>query len=331
MRRGEFIALVGGAAMFPLAARAQHGDPLRRLGVLLGWSAGAPQARPFLAAFSNGLTELGWIEGRNIRIDYRWAGTDGELMRSFAKELIDLRPDVIVAHSTPVATALQHETRSIPIVFVTVSDPVGSRFVSSLARPGGNMTGFINIESSLGGKWIELLKEVAPGITRAGLLFNPETAPHAEYYRQPFEAAARSRAIEPFAAVVRTRDDIERVVADIARESNAGLAVMPDIFSADQRNLDLIILLVAHYRLPTVFPYRYMTAAGGLVSYGIDNTDLWRRTPIYIDQLLKGAKPADLPVQLPTKFELAVNLTTAKALGISIPPTLLARADEVIE
>jgi putative ABC transport system substrate-binding protein len=304
---------------------------LRRLGVLLGWSAGAPQARSFLAAFSNGLAELGWIEGRNIRIDYRWAGTDVELMRNFAKELIDLHPDVIVAHSTPVATALQHETRSIPVVFVTVSDPLGSRFVSSLARPGGNMTGFINIESSLGGKWIELLKEVAPGITRAGLLFNPETAPHAEYYRQPFEAAARSRAIEPFAAVVRTRDDIERVVADIARESNAGLAVMPDIFSADQRNLDLIILLVAHHRVPTVFPYRYMTAAGGLISYGIDNTDLWRRTPIYIDQLLKGAKPADLPVQLPTKFELAVNLTTAKTLGITIPPTLLARVDEVIE
>jgi len=331
MERREFITFVVSAAAWPIVARAQQGDRLRRVGVLLGWSAGAPQAGPFLAAFTEGLTELGLIEGRNIHIEYRWAGTDAELMRKFAKELIDLHPDVIVGHSTPVTTALQHETRSIPIVFVTVSDPVGSRFVSSLAHPGGNMTGFINIESSLGGKWIELLKEVAPGITRAGLLFNPETAPHAEYYRRPFEAAARFRAIEPFAAVVRTRDDIERVLADIAGEPNVGLAVMPDIFSADPKNLNLIILLVARHRLPTVFPYRYMITAGGLISYGIDNTDLWRRTPTYIDRLIKGERPGDLPVQLPTKFELAVNLKTAKNLGVAIPPALLARADEVIE
>jgi ABC-type uncharacterized transport system substrate-binding protein len=331
VKRRAFMTLLGGAAAWPLAARAQQAERVRRVGVLLGCSAGTPQAGPFLAAFTKALTELGWINGRNIVIDYRWAGSDADLMRTFAKELIDLQPNVIVGHSTPVVAALQRETRTIPIVFATVSDPVGSGFVKGLPRPGGNITGFINLESSLGGKWIELLKEVAPGITRAGLLFNPDTAPQADYYRRPFEVAARSAAVEPFAAVVRTGEDIERVVTSMAGGSNVGLAVMPDIFSSEQRILNLIISLVARHRLPTVFPYRYMAAAGGLISYGIDNGDLWRRTPSYVDRILKGAKPGDLPVQLPTKFEFVINLKTAKAIGLNVPPTLLARADEVIE
>ena len=333
MKRREFIAIAGGAlASWHLSLRGLQAERMRRVGVLLGWSAGAPQAGPFLAEFKKALTELGWIEGRNIQIDYRWAATDADLMRSFARELIDLRPDVIVGHSTPVVAALHRETSTIPIVFMNVSDPVGSGFIASLARPGGTITGFINLESSLGGKWIELLKEIVPGITRAGLLYNPQTAPQADYYRQPFEAAARSVAIEPFAAVVSSGEDIERIVANIAADgSSVGLAVMPDIFSAEQQILNLIISLAVRHRVPTVFPYRYMAAAGGLMSYGIDNGDLWRRTPSYVDRLLKGANPADLPVQLPTKFELAVNLRTASGIGVTIPPTLLARADEVIE
>ena len=345
LRRRHFIRLLGGAAAWPVVARAalaseasgqrgdskvQQGERMRRVGVLLGWAPGAPQAGPFLAAFAKGLQELGWAEGRNIQIDYRWAGADAERIQKLARELVNQKPDLIVAHSTPVTAALERETKNIPIVFVTVSDPVGSGFVASLPRPGGNMTGFINIESSLGGKWIELLREVAPSVVRAGLLFNPETAPHFDYYWRPFEAAARSYSVDPTTAIVRNGADIERAVASLQSERGA-LAVMPDIFTAELKNLDLIISLAARYRVPTIYPYAYMATAGGLLSYGIDNADLWRRAPTYIDRILKGTKPSDLPVQLPTKFELAVNLKTAKTLGIEISPTLLARADEVIE
>jgi putative ABC transport system substrate-binding protein len=330
VRRREFITLLGGtAAAWPLAARAQKPERVRRVGVLLGWAPDAPQAGPFLATFARALRELGWAEGHNIQVDYRWAGSDNDRIQTFAKELVKLQPDLIIAHSTPVAAALQRETKEIPIVFVTVSDPVGSGFVASLPRPGGNMTGFINIESSLGGKWIELLRELGPRVTRAGLIFNPVTAPHFEYYLRPFEAAARSYGIEPVTAIVHNSEEIEPVI--MLQAGEGGLAVMPDIFTSDQKNLDLIISLAARHRVPTIYPYEYMAAAGGLISYGIDNGDLWRRAPTYIDRILKGTKPSDLPVQLPTKFELAVNLKTARALGIDVPPTLLARADEVIE
>jgi putative ABC transport system substrate-binding protein len=298
--------------------------------VLLGWAPGVPQARPFLAAFGTELQKLGWTEGRNIQIDYHWAGTDTNQIQAIAQQLVNSKPDLIIAHSTPVAAAVQRETNNIPVVFVTVSDPVGSGFVASLAQPGGNMTGFINIESSLGGKWVELLMEIAPRATRVGLIFNPETAPHFAYYLRPFEAAARSFGIEPVTAIVRNSEDMERLVMSLSSE-DSGLAVMPDIFTAEKRNHDLIISLVARRRVPTVYPYTYMVAAGGLISYGIDNRDLWQRAPTYVDRILKGTKPSDLPVQLPTKFELAINLKTAKALGLTIPPTLLARADEVIE
>jgi putative ABC transport system substrate-binding protein len=242
-----------------------------------------------------------------------------------------LQPDVILAQTTQVVAALQRETKALPIVFVVVSDPVGSGFVASLPRPGGNITGFVNLEASLGGKWIEILKDIMPGATRAALLFNPDTATYSAYYLQPFEAAARSQGIEPMAAPVRSAAEIERVIAGLGGTPTTGLVIMPDAYTATGLNLGLIISLAARHRVPTIYPYRFMVAAGGLVSYGIDNVDLYRRAPSYIDRILKGAKPADLPVQLPTRFELAVNLKTAKALGIELPATLLARADKVIE
>jgi len=238
---------------------------------------------------------------------------------------------LILGQSTPVIAALQRETKTIPIVFVIVSDPVGSGFVESLPRPGGNITGFINIEASLSGKWIEMLKEIVPRITRAALMFNPQTATYFAFYQQPFEAAARSNGIEPIATPVRAAADIERVFESLDNRPDTGLVLLPDIFTTTKRNLALITSLAARARVPTIYPYRYMVAAGGLVSYGIDSADLYRRAPAYIDRILKGAKPADLPVQLPTKFELAINLKAAKALSLDIPATLLGRADEVIE
>jgi putative ABC transport system substrate-binding protein len=331
MKRRQFITLLGGAAAWPVAARAQQPDRLRRIGVLLGSAEGDPQEQRNLAAFTKALQELGWADGRNIRVDYRSAAGNADRMRTFAKELVSLQPDLIVGHTTPVIAALQRETRTIPIVFVIVSDPVGSGFVASLPRPGGNITGFINIESSLASKWIELLKEVAPRVTRAGLMFNPETAPYADYYLRPFEVAARSYAVEPVAASVRSAEDIERVVASVGNRPDGGLVVMTDIFTSMQLNLNLIISLAARYKVPTIYPYRYMVTAGGLISYGTDNVDIFRRVPTYVDRILKGAKPADLPVQLPTRFELAINLKTAKALGLDVPLHLQQRADEVIE
>ena len=299
--------------------------------MLFGTAEGDSQTGAGQAAFAKALQELGWTDGRNIRIEYRWAGADVGAMQSLAKELVSLQPDLIVGHTTPVVAALQRETKTIPIVFVVVSDPVGSGFVASLPRPGGNITGFINVEASLSGKWIEMLKDIVPRITRAALMFNPETAPYFDYYLRPFETGAQSYAIEPIAAPIRNAADIERVIASLSDRPEPGLVVMPDVFTITQRNYDLIISLAARYRLPTIYPNRSMVAAGGLVSYGIDNVDLFRQAPTYIDRILKGARPADLPVQLPTKFELLVNLKTAKTLGVDIPATLLGRADEVIE
>jgi putative ABC transport system substrate-binding protein len=331
MKRREFITLIGGAVAWPFVVRAQQGERMRRIGVLMGIAEGDPSGVAGLAAFKTGLQGLGWIEGRNIRIDYRWAAADVDRMQALAKEMVSLQPDVIVGQTTQVVAALQRETKTIPIVFVIVSDPVGSGFVVSLPRPGGNITGFINIESSLSGKWIEMLKEIVPRVSRAAIIFNPETATYFAYYLQPFEAAARSSGFEPVAAPVHNAADIERVVASLGNRPDTGLVLMPDAFTVTRRNLELIILLAARHRVPTVYPFRYMVAAGGLVSYGIDTADLYRRASTYIDRILKGAKPADLPVQLPTKFELAINLKTAKALGLDMPAMLLGRADEVIE
>jgi putative ABC transport system substrate-binding protein len=331
MRRREFITLLGGTALWPLAAHAQASGQMRRIGMLLGGSESDPQIVEGLAAFRAALEALGWSEGRNIRIDTRFAVADVDRMRVFAKELVALQPDVLVGQTTGVVAALKREAKTIPIVFVIVSDPVGSGFVESLPRPGGNITGFINIEASLSGKWIEMLKEIVPRVARAALMFNPETATYIAFYQQPFETAARANGIEPVAAPVRTAAEIEQVFDRLGNRPDTGLVLPPDVFVSTKVNLDLIASLAARTRLPTIYPYRYMVDAGGLISYGIDSTDMYRRAPAYIDRILKGAKPADLPVQLPTKFELAINLKTAKALGIDIPPTLLGRADEVIE
>ncbi len=298
------------------------------------WSAAARAVRSRsggVAAFAKELAQLVWKEGGNVHIDYRWGNADVDRIKALAKELVGMSPAVIVGVTTPVIAALQSETKTLPIVFTVVSDPVGSGFVASLPRPGGNITGFINLELSLGGKWIEILKDIEPGIARAALLYNPQTAPYFKYYLQPFEAAARSSAIEPIDATVHGTADIERVIAGITDKPNVGLAVMPDVLTGAEVNLQSIISQAVRYRIPTVYPYRYMIKPGGLIGYGIDVIDLYRRAAVYADRILKGDKPADLPVQLPTKFELVVNLATAKALGIEIPSKLLSLAHEVIE
>jgi putative ABC transport system substrate-binding protein len=330
VNRRELITLLGGAAAWPLAAHAQQGERTRRIGVLTGSAENEPQTQSYLIAFRKALQELGWIEGRNIQVEYRFGASDVERIQRLAKELVNLQPDLIVGHATPATAALARETKIIPIVFVVVSDPVGSGFVASLSRPAGNMTGFINIEASMGGKWVEFLKEVSPGLARVVFIYNPETAPY-HYYLAPFEIASRSLGVEPMPSPVHRTEDIEAVVKGLGERSKSGLAVMPDIFTSTPRVFNEIIALTARYRIPAIYPYRYMAAAGGLLSSGTDNADLFRRVPIYIDRILKGAKPAELPVQLPTKFEFVVNLKAAKALGIDVPLKLRAFADEVIE
>jgi putative ABC transport system substrate-binding protein len=303
MKRREFIRVFGAAAAgWPLAAHAQQSGRMRRIGFLIGGAESDPQIIEALAAFKTALEGLGWIEGRNIQIDYRFAAADVDRMRVFAKELVALQPDVLMGHTTQVVAALKREAKTIPIVFVIVSDPVGSGFVESLPRPGGNITGFINIEASLSGKWIEILKEIVPRITRAALMYNPATAPYIAFYQQPFEVAARLSGIEPIAAPVHTGADIERAFDSLGNRPDTGLVLPPGVFSTTKTNLDLIISFAARTRLPTIYPYRYMVDAGGMVSYGVDTIDLYRRAPTYVDRILKGTKPADLPVQLPTKF-----------------------------
>jgi putative ABC transport system substrate-binding protein len=330
MRRREFITLLGGAAVaWPLAATAQQPEQMRRIGVLIGSAESDPESLLRTTAFEQRLAEIGWMSGRNVRIDYRWAGGDPGDMQALAKELVESQPDVILASSTPVVAALVRETRTIPIVFVVVSDPIGSGFVASLPRPGGNITGFINIESSLGGKWVELLKEIAPGINRAAVMFNPDTAPHAEYYMRPIEVAAFSFAVIPITKPIRSDAEIVEAISDLGRTPASGLIVLPDTFAVVHRKS--IISAAARNNVPTIYPFRFMAADGGLISYGVDLIDLYRRAAPYVDRILKGGMPADLPVQQPTKFEFAINLKTAKALGLDVPPTLLARADEVIE
>jgi putative ABC transport system substrate-binding protein len=331
MRRRDFLGTLAGAAAMPLAGRAEAAERVRRIGVLLGNAEGDAQATAGLAGFRQGLEALGWTEGRNIEIEIRWGRADPERMETLARELVALKPDVLLAHTTPVCAALQRTTRTIPIVFIIVSDPVGSGFVASLPHPGGNITGFINIEASLGGKWAELLKEVSPDVNHAAIMFNPETAPFFAYYVEPFEAAARSLGIEPTVSPIHSSEEIERVVGAVAARPNGSVVVAPDIFVSKGDNVRTLNALAARYRIPVVFPYRFLVDAGGLISYGIDQIDLYRRAPAYIDRILKGASPADLPVQLPTKFDLAVNLKTAKELGLTLPATLIGRADEVIE
>jgi putative ABC transport system substrate-binding protein len=322
VRRREFIAALGGAAAWPIVARAQQSDRMRRIGVLMGFPESDSQAQAYFAAFRDGLQKLGWAEGRNARIDTRWA------THADAKELVALDPDLILSNTTPTTTALLQQTRTIPIVFAMIADPVGSGFVASFPHPGGNATGFVVTEGSLSGKWLELLKEAAPRVIRVAMLFNPAVATYSEFWLKPFQAAAPSFAVEAVAAPVRDKSELESVVAAQAREPNGGLVVMPDSFT-DAHSVE-ITSLAARYRLPTVFAYRFFTVLGGLMSYGIDLTDNFRRAATYVDRILKGEKPADLPVQAPTKYVLTINLKTAKTLGLTVPPSLLARADEVI-
>jgi putative ABC transport system substrate-binding protein len=331
MRRRGFMALLGsGAMLWPLAARAQQPERMKRIGVLMGYPESDSEAQTKIAAFQDGLRKLGWTEGRNTRIDTRWATpADVESMERFAKELVALQPDLILSSTTPTTAALLQQTRAIPIVFATVADPVGSGFVASFPRPGGNVTGFVVFEASLPGKWLELLKEIAPRVNRIAFLFNPATATYAEFYLNPFKAAAASFAVEAIAAPVRDRSELESVVSAQAREPNGGLIVMPDSFT-DLHRAE-ITSLAARYRLPAVYPRRIFTEVGGLLSYGIDQLDNFRLAATYADRILKGEKPADLPVQAPTRYELVINLKTAKALGLDVPVHLQQRADEVIE
>jgi len=295
----------------------------------MAYAEGDREGAGFVATFREGLQQLGWAEGRNIRIDFRWAALDAELMQRFAKELVALQPDIILSNTTPTTTALLQQTRTIPIVFVLVADPVGSGFVASFPRPGGNATGFTNIEPTMPSKWLELFKEIAPRIARVAALFNPATARYAEYYLGPLKAAAASFAVEASAAPVQDISEIEPIIAAQAREPNGGLIVMPDSFTVAHRTE--ITLLAARYSLPALYPFRLFIELGGLLSYGNDLTDQFRRAATYANRILKGAKPSELPVEAPVKFELVINLKTAKALGLEVPPTLLARADEVIE
>jgi putative tryptophan/tyrosine transport system substrate-binding protein len=328
MRRRAFISLLGGAATWPLSARAQQGEPMRRIGVLMSTSADDPEGQARLAAFQQGLQQFGWTVGRNVRIDSRWPEGDSERLRRYAAELVALSPDVILATGSAAAGPLLQATRTIPVVFVIVPDPVGAGFVNSLSRPGGNATGFIQFEYGISGKWLELLKQIAPGVARAAILRDPAISAGIGQFGA-IQAVAPSLGVEVSPLNVRDAGEIERAIADFARSANAGLIITGSALAVVHRHL--IITLAAKHRLPAVYFQRTLVADGGLISYGADALDQYRRAVGYVDRILKGEKPADLPVQMPTKYELVINLKTAKALGLEIPSSLLARADEVIE
>jgi putative ABC transport system substrate-binding protein len=329
MRRRDFISLLAGAAAaWPLAARAQQGAHMRRIGALMNLAESDPEGQARIAAFREGLGKLGWTEGRELQIEYRWFAGDPERARAYAAELVKLKPDVIFAGATPSVAVLQRETRSVPIVFAQVADPVGAGFVASLARPGGNITGFALYEYTIAAKWLELLKQIAPQVTRVAIIYDP-TNPETKGYLPVIEAAAPSFGVEVSISVVGNATEVERAIEQFAREPNGGLIPLPTPLMAVHR--DLIISLARRHRLPNVYAYRYYPISGGLASYGVDNIDLYRRAASYVDRILKGEKPSDLPVQQATKFELVINLKTAKALNLDPPISLLARTDEVIE
>jgi putative tryptophan/tyrosine transport system substrate-binding protein len=328
MKRRDFITLLGGTAVaWPLGARAQQ--RVRRIGVLVPYAENDAETLGHLGAFRERLQQHGWTEGRNVLIDYRWTGGDATRLRPLAKELVALQPDVLMGRATPVAAAFLAETRSIPIVFVNVADPVGQGLVASLARPDGNVTGFTTVETILGSKWLGLLRELVPGIERVAVLFNPDTAGGAGGYVRFVEDAAASIAVKVTVAPIQNASEIERAIDAFASKPNGVLVVLPDITTTIHRQQ--IIGLAERNRLPAMYPYRFFARDGGLMSYGVDLADLFRKAAGYVDRILRGAKPSDLPVQQPTKFELSINLKTAKALGLNVPPSLLARTDEVIE
>jgi putative ABC transport system substrate-binding protein len=330
MRRRDFVTLLGGAAVaWPLAAGAQQGERVRRIGVLMGGrDENDPVGKTIVSTFTQALADLGWTDRRNVRIDLRWGGSDSNRIRALAQELAGLQPDIIVVTGTPAIAAVQRETRTIPIVFVNGPDPVASGIVARLDRPSGNITGFANLEASLGGKWLELLSEIAPGLKRAAIMFNPDTAP-APAYMPSLEMAARSLKLVPIIAPVHDEAEIETAIIGLGREPGGGLVVMPDAFTIVHRAP--IILAAARNKVPAVYALSESVKDGGLLSYGVDQVDTWRRAAPYVDRILRGEKPADLPVQFPVKFEMVVNLKTAKALGLAVPPSIMLRADEVIE
>src|SRR6516225_6913024 len=327
MKRREFISLLGGATAWPLAVHART-KQMRRIGVLMGLVASDPEAQSRVVAFENGLRELGWVKGRNLSIEYRWAG-DGNVLRDHAGELLAMTPDLILANSTPVTVALKEQSQTVPLVFTQVTDPVGQGLVPNLAHPGGNLTGFTSFEFSIGTKWLEALKQTAPRVTRVALMFNPQSAPYADLFLQPVKAAAPSFSVAPIGTEVRDPIDVDRVFDTLTREPNGGLMVLPDISMINYR--EAIVALAARHRVPAIYPFRFFATSGGLMSYGTEVTEVFRRAAAYVDRIFKGEKPGDLPVQAPTKYELVINLKTAKTLGLDVPPSLLARADEVIE
>ena len=327
MKRREFVTLLGGAAAWPLAARAQQGERVRRIGVLLNTAADDLMAQARVAAFVQGLQAAGWSDGRNLRIDTRWAASDPDNFRKYAAELIALGPDVVLASTTPAVLQLQQASRTVPIVFVSAIDPVGSGLIASMARPGGNITGFVVFEYALAVKWLELLKEIAPDVKRAAVLRDPTVAAGIGQFAAI--QAAGSVGMELSAIDLRDAGEIERAIADFARRPNGGLIVTASQFGTN--NPGPLVALAARHKLPSVYSFGYFASAGGLICYGPDQLDEYPRAAAYVDRILKGEKPADLPVQAPTKYQLAINLKTAKALGLTVPPALLARADDVIE
>ena len=328
VRRRDVFPLISSVAIWPLAARAQQPDRVRHIGMLaVGTTADDPQARARKGAFLQGLQQLGWTEGRNMQIDDRWPGADATDARKYAAELVALAPDVILVSGSPAVPPMLQATQTIPIVFVIVVDPVGEGFVNSLARPGGNATGFMTFEYSLCGKWLELLKQIAPSVTRTAVLRDPASAGIGQY--AVIQSVAPSLGIDVSAINERDADEIERSISDFARSPNGGLVVTASSFTAEHHNL--IVTLAARYKLPAIYPFRFLLGSDGLMSYGPDLVDQYRHAASYVDRILKGEKPADLPVQAPTKYELVINRNTAKALGLTIPDKLLATADDVIE
>jgi putative tryptophan/tyrosine transport system substrate-binding protein len=328
MRRREFIAGLGGSAVWPAVVRAQQGDRVQRIGVLMPGNETDPLAKARVTAFTQALADLGWTDGRDVRMDLRWSGGDTNRIRAFAQELVGLEPAIILTNGTPATRAVQRETRTIPIVFVNVGDPVASGIVAALNQASGNITGFASFEATLGGKWLELLSEIAPGLKRAAIMFNPDTAP-ASAYMPSFETAARSLKVVPITASVHNDVEIETSIVALGREPRGGLVVMPDLFTVTHRAP--ITLAAARNNVPAVYWTSEFARHGGLLSCGVDELDTFRRAATYVDRILRSAKPGDLPVKYPVKYEMAVNLKTAKALGLTIPPNLLALADEVIE